>query len=76
LFFELFVHIFVELNNIKMENKLQHWQLIDKIEKAIKSNMKEIPYEGTDVDVDGMKCDILEILYEIAPEYNPENKLK
>lgn len=55
-----------------MENKLQHWELNDKIEKAIKSNIKEIPWEGTEVDVIGMKLDILEILYEIAPEYKPK----
>ena len=36
------------------------------------SNMKEVPYEGIDVDKQGLRDSILELVYELCPEYRPE----
>lgn len=34
--------------------------------------MKDIPYEGTEVDKYGLRSSILELIYELCPEYRPE----
>jgi hypothetical protein len=57
-----------ELNENK---KLSTWQIESKIEKILKSNIKEIPYEGTSVDTYGLRDSILELIYELCPEYRP-----
>lgn len=64
-----------KLNNFRKFNeskKLSSWELDSKIEKIINSNIKEIPYEGTEVDKYGMRSSILELIYELCPEYRPE----
>lgn len=54
-----------------LNEKLLIYELISKIDNAIESNIKEIPYEGTDVDQVGIRDSILEIIYEICPQYKP-----
>ena len=47
------------------------WELQDKIEKIVKSNIKEVPYEGTQVDKLGLRQEILELVYELHPDLKP-----
>lgn len=55
------------------ENKrLTSWEIDSRIDKIINSNMKEIPYEGTEVDKYGLRSSILELIYELCPEYRPD----
>lgn len=64
-----------KLNKFRKFNesgKLSSWELNSKIEKIINSNIKEIPYEGTEVDKHGMRSSILDLIYELCPEYRPE----
>ena len=58
-----------------MKNKLQSWELNSKIDNIINSNIKEIPYEGTEIDKSGLKEDILELLFELCPEYKQTNQM-
>ena len=61
------------MKNIKsFKEKISYWDLTSKIDKAIESNIKEVKYEGTEVNRDGIRDSILEIIYEICPEYKPE----
>lgn len=58
--------------NLSESKKLQSWELNSEIEKIINSNIEEIPYEGTEVDKQGLRDSILELIYELCPEYKPE----
>lgn len=49
------------------------WELQDKIEKIVKSNIKEVPYEGTQVDKLELRQAILELMYEVCPELKPKD---
>lgn len=61
------------MKHVKTFNeKLSKYELDSKIEKIINDHIKEIPYEGADVDKYGMKGSILDLIYEICPEYRPE----
>lgn len=60
------------MKHLKKHKKLSSWELSSKIDKAINSNMREIPYEGTEVNKQGMIDSILEIIYELCPEHRPE----
>jgi len=62
----------LNISDVSESKKLQSWELNSKIEKIINSNMKEIPYEGTEVDKYGLRDSILELIYELCPEYKPE----
>lgn len=59
------------LKKFNESKKLSSWELSSRIDKAIDSNIKEIPYEGTEVDKGGIKDSILELIYELCPEYKP-----
>lgn len=48
------------------------WELQSKIEKIVESNIKEVPYEGTQVDKFGLRQEILELIYELRPDLNSE----
>lgn len=52
------------------EEKLTPWELDTKIDKILEGNIREIPWEGTEVDKAGIKEDILNLIYELCPEYN------
>ena len=52
--------------------KLSKWELSTKIQNIINSNMKEIPFEGTEVDKLGLHGSILELIFELCPEYRPD----
>lgn len=54
--------------------KLSSYELNSKIEKIVNSNIKEIPYEGTEVNTYGLRESILELVYELCPEYRPEGR--
>lgn len=54
-------------------NKISRWELDDKIEKLIERNIKEIPWEGTDVNKSGLKESIWDLIYQLRPEFKPEN---
>lgn len=45
-------------------NNMRDSQIRDKIEKIVSSNIKEIPYEGTDVD----KYSIIQQIFEFIME--------
>ena len=62
----------LNISDVSESKKLSSWELNSKIEKIINSNMKEIPYEGTEVDKYGLRSSILELIYELCPEYKPE----
>jgi hypothetical protein len=60
------------INESSGDKKLSKWELDSKIEKIINSNIENIPYEGTEVDKYGLKESILDLIYELCPEYRPE----
>jgi len=60
------------ISDVSESKKLSSWELSSKIDKIITSNIKEIPYEGTEVDKQGIRDSILELIYELCPEYRPE----
>jgi hypothetical protein len=62
----------LNISDVSESKKLSSWELNSKIEKIINSNTKEIPYEGTEVDIQGIRDSILELIYELCPEYRPE----
>ncbi len=62
----------LNISVVSESKKLSSWELSSKIDKAITSNIKEIPYEGTEVDKQGIRDSILELIYELCPEYRPE----
>ena len=64
------LHTFEQHNN-----KLTKWELNDRIEKLVNAHMKEIPYEGTEVDVYGLREAILDLICELSPEYKDYNKI-
>ena len=43
------------------------WELQDEIEKIVEANVKEVPYEGTQVDKLGLRQAILELVYKLCP---------
>jgi hypothetical protein len=45
-----------------MKVNLHSWEFTDKIEKIINQNCKEIPYEGTEIDKQSLKEDIIQFL--------------
>ncbi len=47
------------------------WELQDEIEKIVEANVKEVPYEGTQVDKLGLRQEILELVYEVCPDLKP-----
>jgi hypothetical protein len=47
---------------------MDRWDLDRKIEKIIKRNCEEIPWEGTEVDTLGLREDIFELIDEIKKE--------
>ncbi len=49
--------------------KYSNWELQNKIDKIVSSNIKEIPYEGTQVNTYGIKEGIMELIRELCPEY-------
>jgi len=61
-----------EQMNLNENEKLSSWELSDRISNIIDSNIKEIPFEGTDVDKQGIRDSILELIYELCPEYKPK----
>lgn len=54
------------------KSKIPSWELDSKISSILESNIKEIPYEGTEVDKYGLRNSILELIYELCPEYRPD----
>jgi hypothetical protein len=62
----------LNISVVSESKKLSSWELSSKIDKAITSNIKEIPYEGTEVHKQGIRDSILELIYELCPEYRPE----
>jgi len=62
----------LNISDVSESKKLSSWELSSKIDKIITSNIKEIPYEGTEVDKQGIRDSILELIYELCPEYRPE----
>ena len=54
------------------------WKMIDRIEKMINRNCKEIPWEGTEVDKGQLKQDIMDLIEEIEGryEYNPVKEMR
>jgi len=62
----------LDLSVVSESKKLSSWELSSKIDKIINSNIKEIPYEGTEVDKQGIRDSVLELIYELCPEYRPE----
>ena len=54
------------------DKKYTNWQLDSKLEKIVSSNCKEIPYEGTEIDKQGIIDYVKELIYELAPQYKPE----
>jgi hypothetical protein len=61
------------IKHINEAKKYNSWELESKIDKILESNIKEIPWEGTDVNKYGLKESILELIYEISPEYRPKD---
>ena len=55
------------------EVKYSNWELNDKVDKIISSNITEVPWEGKEIDTYSMKEDFLNFLYEIAPQYKPND---
>jgi hypothetical protein len=53
------------------EKTYSSWELRDKIDKILSDNIKEIPYEGTEVDKYRIVESFMELIYELSPEYNP-----
>ena len=49
------------------------WELQDEIEKIVEANVKEVPYEGTQVDKLGLRQAILELVYKLCPELKPKD---
>ena len=49
------------------------WELQDEIEKIVEANVKEVPYEGTQVDKLGLRQEILELMYDLHPGLKPIN---
>jgi phosphate uptake regulator len=49
--------------------KYSNWELQSKIDKIVSSNIKEIPWEGTEVNTYGIKEGIMELIRELCPEY-------
>jgi len=62
----------LNISDVSESKKLSSWELSSKIDKVINSNIKEIPYEGAEVDKQGIRDSILELIYELCPEYRPE----
>lgn len=52
---------------------MSRWELQDKIEKIVEANVKEVPYEGTQVDKLGLRQAILELVYKLCPELKPKD---
>ena len=50
--------------------KLSQWELSTKIDDIIEDNIKDVLYEGREIDKYGMKNSILELIYKLCPEYN------
>jgi hypothetical protein len=46
------------------ELNLRGWKFSDVLDKCISSNVKEIPYEGTEIDKEGIKDSIISWLEE------------
>lgn len=66
-----------KLSHIKKFNegkKLSSWELNSKIEEIVNSNIKEIPFEGTEVDKYGLRASILELIQELCPELKPNGR--
>lgn len=61
------------LKHINEAKKYNSYELDSKIDKILESNIKEIPWEGTEVDKYGLKGSILELIYELCPEYRPKD---
>ena len=53
----------MKLNHLRLYENTD-WKLIDKIEKIISNNCKEIEWEGTEVDRSRLKEDILTLIKE------------
>lgn len=49
------------------------WELQNRIEKILDANIKEIPYEGKEVNFGAIQSQFLELIFEIAPEYKPKD---
>ena len=52
--------------------KLSQWELSTKIDDIIEDNIKDVPYEGREIDKYGMKNSILDLIYKLCPEYTPD----
>lgn len=50
------------MSTVKIDLNNPDWELDEALDKIISSNCKEIPYEGTEVDKEGIKIDILKYL--------------
>lgn len=59
--------------NKKPTVKLTQWELDNKVEKLISSNITHIEWEGDEIDTCTMKEDMLGLIYELCPEYKPKD---
>lgn len=55
-----------------MNEKYTTWEISSKIDKILDSNIREIPWEGKEIDKYSIKESILELIWELAPEYKPK----
>ncbi len=62
----------LNISDVSGSKKLSSYELNSKIEKILNSNIKEIPYDGTEVNKYGLRDSILGLVYELCPEYRPE----
>lgn len=74
------VEIIFALNNMKHIKRMNEnnktyssWEISSKIDKILSNNIKEIPWEGKEVDTYGIKQSFLELIWELAPEYKPKD---
>jgi len=42
--------------------ELSNWEIEKKIDKILNDNIKEIPFEGTDVDKASIKVELIELI--------------
>jgi hypothetical protein len=44
---------------------MERWEIEVKLDRIMVNNIKEIPYEGLDVDFSGLKLDIMQLINEL-----------
>ncbi len=55
-------------------NTIENWDFQDKIRRIIDKNCTEVPYEGTEVDKQGIVDDIAQLLS--SPQYSVLKHIK